>query len=193
MDGRDTGVALTDFAQNLCRKNAEVPDIYFTLLDAADITRGLVLNQMPRKKTEETGCLSNYERRKLQKLYSQGGAAYGSVQNLVKASKVPISEVRHFLYSKTSYPRFSQSTRNFRRMKAFARLGNEGWCMDLTFVEKLVRDNNGFKCLLLRQDMFERTMDGRGMKTKDSNETLITFSKILTGRDRSENMGTSRN
>ena len=42
LDGRDTGVSLTNFAQTLKLKKAEVPDIYFTLLDAADITPSLV-------------------------------------------------------------------------------------------------------------------------------------------------------
>ena len=35
-DAVGTGSFLLDFAQHLCRKNADVPDIYFTLLDAAD-------------------------------------------------------------------------------------------------------------------------------------------------------------
>ena len=50
LDGSDTGVSLTDFAQRLRRKNAEIPDIYFTLLDAADITPSLVLNQNAKEK-----------------------------------------------------------------------------------------------------------------------------------------------
>lgn len=50
LDGRDTGVSLTDFAQTLRRKNAEVPDIYFTLLDAAAIAPSLVLNQNAKEK-----------------------------------------------------------------------------------------------------------------------------------------------
>ena len=50
LDGRDTGVSLTDFAQRLRRKNAEIPDIYFTMLDAADITPSLVLNQNANEK-----------------------------------------------------------------------------------------------------------------------------------------------
>ena len=50
LDGTDTGVSLTDFAQTLKRKNAAVPDIYFTLLDAADITRSLVLNKNAKEK-----------------------------------------------------------------------------------------------------------------------------------------------
>ena len=44
LDGTDTGVLLHDFAQNLHRKNADVPDIYSILLDAADICPSIVLN-----------------------------------------------------------------------------------------------------------------------------------------------------
>ena len=50
LDGTDTGVLLQDFAQHLRRKNADVPDIYFTLLDAADISLGIVLNQNAKAK-----------------------------------------------------------------------------------------------------------------------------------------------
>ena len=50
LGGGDTGVSLTDFAQTLKRKNAEVPDIFFTLLDAADITRRLVSNKNAKEK-----------------------------------------------------------------------------------------------------------------------------------------------
>ena len=38
LDGVDTGVLNSDFTVNLRRKNADVPDIYFTLLDAAGIS-----------------------------------------------------------------------------------------------------------------------------------------------------------
>ena len=39
---------------------------------------------MPKLKKEEAGSVSKYERRKLQRLYTQGAAAYGSVRNLAK-------------------------------------------------------------------------------------------------------------
>ena len=45
LDGVDTRVYLTEFAQNVGRKNAEVKDICFTLLDAGDIRPSFVLNQ----------------------------------------------------------------------------------------------------------------------------------------------------
>ena len=50
LDGTDTGVLLHDFAQHLRRNNADVPDVYFTLLDAADISPSIVLNQNAKPK-----------------------------------------------------------------------------------------------------------------------------------------------
>ena len=37
-------------------------------------------------------------------------------------------------------------------MKAFAKLKNETWCLDLAYADKLAKDNNGVKCLLVRQN-----------------------------------------
>ena len=53
LDGVETGISLLDFAQQLRRKNAEVPDIYFTLLDAASVSPTLILNQ--NAKAKESG------------------------------------------------------------------------------------------------------------------------------------------
>ena len=45
LDGVDAGVLFSDFTLQLRRKNADVPDIYFILLDAAGISPSLVFNQ----------------------------------------------------------------------------------------------------------------------------------------------------
>ena len=50
LDGVDTGVLISDFTLHLRRKNADLPDIYFTLLDAAGITPSLVFNQNAKAK-----------------------------------------------------------------------------------------------------------------------------------------------
>ena len=50
LDGVETGVFMSDFAQQLRRKNTDVPDIYFTLLDAAGISPTLILNQNAKAK-----------------------------------------------------------------------------------------------------------------------------------------------
>ena len=111
---------------------------------------------MPKLKREEAGSLSKSERQKLQSLYTQGGAAYGSVRILVKASNLSVSKARLFLHSKCSYRKFTLATRKFKRMKAFARFKNEFWCLDLAYVDKLVKNNNGLKYLQVRQNLFEK-------------------------------------
>ena len=46
----ETGFFLSDLVQQLRRKNADVPDIYFTLLDAAGISATLILNHNAKAK-----------------------------------------------------------------------------------------------------------------------------------------------
>ena len=50
LDGVETGIFLSGFAQQLRRKNADVPDIYFTLFNAAGLSPILFLNQNAKAK-----------------------------------------------------------------------------------------------------------------------------------------------
>ena len=50
LDGVDTGVLISDSILHFRRKNADLPDIYFTLLDAAGISPPLVFNQNAKAK-----------------------------------------------------------------------------------------------------------------------------------------------
>ena len=50
LDDVDTGVLISDFTLHLRRKNADVLDIYFTLLGAAGISHSLVFNQNAKAK-----------------------------------------------------------------------------------------------------------------------------------------------
>ena len=90
------------------------------------------------RKTEELGSLSKSEKVSLNRLYSRGRAAYGSVRNLSKASGLSKKKVEQFLQTKTSYTKFGPPIRRFRRLQAFSKYINEIWCMDLAFVDKLV-------------------------------------------------------
>ena len=149
---------------------------------------------MPELKIEEAGSLSKYERQKLQRLYTKGAAAYGFVRNLAKASRLPVSKVRQFLRSKDSYKKITLAARKFKRMRGFAKFRNEIWCMDLAYVDKLAKENNGVKFLLVRQDLFDRTVNAKGMKTKDSQETVKAFSSVITKRNRpKKNLGLQGN
>ena len=147
---------------------------------------------MPKAKREEAGSLSKSERQKLQNVYTQAAAACGSVRNLVKASILSVSKVRCFLHSKPSYTKFTLATRKFKRMKAFARFKNEVWCMELAYIDKLAKDNNALKYLLFRQDLFDRTVDAKGRKTKYSKETVRAILTMFTKKNRPKKIGLTR-
>ena len=65
-------------------------------------------------------------------------------------------------------------------MKALAIFKNDFWCMDLAYVDKLAKYSNGVKYLLVRQDLFDRTEDGKRMKTKESKEKVRAFLTMIT-------------
>ena len=113
---------------------------------------------MTQPKRWEAGSLSKNERQQLQRLYMQGGAAYGSVLNLLKASSLPVSKVRQFLHSKPFHTRFTLATRKITRTKALARFKIKIWCMDLAYVDKLAKNNNRVEYLLVRLDVFRRSV-----------------------------------
>ena len=58
--------------------------------------------------------------------------------------------------------------------------------MDLAYIDKLTKDNNGVKYLLVRQDLFDKTVDAKRMKTKDSKDTGRAFLTIITKKNRLE-------
>ena len=181
-----------DFAQQLRRKNADFLDNYFTLVEAAGISPTLILNQNAKAKKKEAGSLSKSERQKLQRLYTQRGAAYGAVPNLVKANNLSVSKVRQSLHSKPSYTKFILATHEFKRKKAIARFKIEIWCMDLAHLDKLAEDNNGVKYLLVRQDLFDRTVGAKAMKTKNSEETVRSFLSMITKKHRPKKFGLTK-
>ena len=115
---------------------------------------------------------------------TQGGAAYGSLRNLVEASNLSVSNSRQFLLSKPSYTKFTFATQKIKQMKEFVRFENEIWCMDLAYVDELSKHKDGVKYLLVRQDLFDRTVDAKGMKTKDSKETLCGFLTMILKKNR---------
>ena len=54
----------------------------------------------------------------------------------------------------------------------------------MAYVDKLAKDINGVKYLLVRQDLFDRFVDAKGMKTKDSKETVPAFLSMITKKNR---------
>ena len=143
---------------------------------------------MPKQKIEELGSLSKSEKVRLNRLYSRGRAAYGSIQNLSKASGLSKKKVEKFLQTKTSYTKFGPPIRSFRRLQAFSKYINEIWCMDLAFVDKLAGQNNGVKYLLVAVDIFSRFVRVQTMKTKYAKDTLQAFRKMISRKNTPEKL-----
>ena len=144
---------------------------------------------MPKRKTEELGSLSKYEKVSLNRLYSRGRAAYGSVRNLSKASGLSKKKVEQFLQTKTSYTKFGPPIRRFRRLQAFSKYINDIWRIDLAFVDKLASQNNGVKYLLVAVDVFfSRFVRVQTMKTKYAKDTLQAFKKMISRKNTPEKL-----
>ena len=134
---------------------------------------------MPKAKTEGAGFLSKSEKAKLQRLYRDGKAAYGSIKNIQKASGLSKKKIAYFLHSKDSYTKYRHATRHFKRLPAFAKRINEIWCLDLAFMDKLSDTNNGVKYLLVCVDVFSRFVRVQPMKSKYSTDAVVAFKKML--------------
>ena len=99
---------------------------------------------MPKQETQDFGHLSNSEKVIPNRFYSRGRAAFGSVQNLSKASGLSKERVEQLLQTKSLYTRFGQPIRRFRRLQAFSKDMNEIWYINMAFVDKLASvENNG--------------------------------------------------
>ena len=96
----------------------------------------------------------------------------------MKAGNLSVWKVRQFLHSKPSYTKFILATGKFKRLKAFARFKKEIWCMDLAYVDKLAKDNKGVIYLLVRQSLFDRTVDAKALRTKVSKEPVRELSTM---------------
>ena len=60
--------------------------------------------------------------------------------------------------------------------------------MDLAYIDKLAIENNCVNYLLVRQNLFDRTVNGKRMKTKDSHESVRVFSSMITKKNRPKNI-----
>ena len=101
----------------------------------------------------------------------------------MKASSLSVSKLRQFLHSKPSSTKFTLATRRFKQKNSFARFKNEVWCMHLAYVDELAKDINRVRYRLVRQDLFDRTVDANGMKTKDAKETVHAFLTMITKKN----------
>ena len=89
---------------------------------------------------------------RLKKLYRKAAAAYGSVKNLQKASKLPEKTVQKVLHTQNAYTKYKSYRKKFPRLKVKVFDLNEIWSLDLAHVDKLAHYNAGVNYLLVAVD-----------------------------------------
>ena len=89
-------------------------------------------------------------------MYTGGPAAYGSARNLQETSKMPKAKIDTFLHQKDAHTKYRQIQRKFPRLKVIAYEINEIWSIDVAYVDKLAKYNNGVKYLLVAVDVLAR-------------------------------------
>lgn len=125
--------------------------------------------------------LSASEYRKLHGLYTspKSPAAFGSVRSLMKASGLNRKKVVAYLESSSTYTKFKQANRKFQRLRVSSLGINHIWSMDVAFMEKLAKENNGVKYLLVAIDTLSRFVRVQPMMNKSAEEAKQAFQKMI--------------
>ena len=98
MDDLQTSALLSDFPEQLSRKDADVPNTYFTFFDAAGIPPNLVLNQNAKTKGRRIWVRFKISASEAVKNVHTIWCCLWSMQNLVKTSRLPTSKLRFFCF-----------------------------------------------------------------------------------------------
>ena len=85
------------------------------------------------------GQITSSHVRQLNKLYTKGSAAFGSIDNSKKASGLPRSKVVQYLKSKAPYTKYKQFKKLLLRLKAVAYRINEIWSVDVAYMDKVAK------------------------------------------------------
>ena len=111
-------------------------------------TQSVTKQELPKFKTEQprTYQIDSLKREINKKMFGKADTLIDKIFYCSRIKRV------------TSASKVTSATRKFKRTRAFARVRNEIWCMNLTYVDKLVRENNGVKYLLVPEDLFHRTV-----------------------------------
>ena len=146
---------------------------------ARKMTSNLAQVLKTKKMARRIGKLSTTELAKLEKLYTSGPAAYGSARNLQETSKMPEAKIDTFLQQKDSHTKYRQVQRKFPRLKVFAYEINKIWSIDVAYVDKLAKYNNGVKYLLVAAYVLSRFLRIVPMRSKSAPDAAKEFEKMI--------------
>ena len=133
--------------------------------------------QRKKSKQQQAGKLHSVEIKKLNDVYIKGKAAFGSVTNIKRESGLSQRKIEKFLQSKNSYTKYRQFRTNFPRLMVVAYRINEIWSMDVAYLDKIAKHNNGVKYLLVAVDVLSRYLRVQPLKTMLANDCVEAFKK----------------
>ena len=140
----------------------------------------------PQWKTElnkrRTGSLTTNEKKLLELNYTKGPAAYGSIKNLQKSTKLEPSKVKLFLEGKNAHTKHKEYRKRFPTLKVIAYDINEIWSLDLAYVDKLAKENKDVKYLLVAVDCLLRYLRVEPLKSKYATTTADAFEKVIKSK-----------
>ena len=137
-----------------------------------------VKRRQRKRRVEKTG-ISIDDVRKLDKLYLNGPASFGSAKRLQNLSKLSTKKIKMYLETKPSFNKYRSRRLRFPRLKVVVNDINEIWSVDLAYVDKLAKYNGGVKYLLVAVDCLSRYLRVEPLKTKYATETAQVFKKMI--------------
>ena len=115
----------------------------------------------------------------MEKLYSAGPAAFGSISRLQKQSGISKAKVEEFLQNVNAHTKYKPVRRKFPRLKTIVYRINEIWSIDLADVSKLSKYNAGVRFLLVNVDCLSRYVMVEPLENKFATTTAKAFTKML--------------
>lgn len=109
-----------------------------------------------------------------------------------KKPGITLKQVQQWLKAQDIYSKFARPRRKFSRATFVSNHPNQIWVADLADLSPLKRYNNGYKYLLICQDLFTRKLKALvAQKNKTAKLTSESFDKIFT-KEHPAKLGTDR-
>ena len=138
-------------------------------------TRETLKRQKKKSNQPAPGRITSYQVNQLDKFYTKGSAAFGSIANLKEVSGFTRGKIVRYLQSKAPYTKYRQFRKSFPRLKAVAYRINEIWSVDVAYMDKVAQHNNGVKYLLVAVDVLSRYLRVQPMKALYSKDAVEAF------------------
>ena len=129
-------------------------------------TRETLKRQKKKSNQPAPGRITSYQIKQLDKLYTKGSAAFGSIANL---------KIVRYLQSKAPYTKYRQFRESFPRLKTVAYRINEIWSVNVAYMDKVAQHNNGVKYLLVAVDVLSSYLRVQPMKTLYAKDAVEAF------------------